>query len=136
MIHSDFFCTPSLILVSCVLQIILVSSKRTGLIVVLKLAMCLQIRGDFPSHCFGTIRYIPLNNLAERRLDAPVCIFRQILSTDFNYYLKAIRKTVLTVGFKQSSSHFILCCGEYTDAVEQNEQTEKYMYLQYLRMFS
>lgn len=47
----------TLILVFCVLQIILGSSKKTGLTVVLKPAMCLQVRGDFPSRCFGTIRY-------------------------------------------------------------------------------
>lgn len=44
--------------VSSVLQITLVWGKRRGLIVGLKLVMCLQISEDSPSNCFGTIRYI------------------------------------------------------------------------------
>lgn len=63
LIHFYFF--PSLILLSFLLQITLASSRTTGLIVVPKLVMCLQVRGDFPSHYFGTIRYIPLDNQAK-----------------------------------------------------------------------
>lgn len=64
---SQFVCVASLILVSCVSQITLASSRRRGLTVALKLEMCLQVRGDSPSHCFGTIRYISCGDIRNRR---------------------------------------------------------------------
>lgn len=66
-----------------VLQITLASNKKRGLIVAQRPAMFLQVKGDSPSSCFGTIRYISFSETGQSK---PPSLDRQILVSDRNAF--------------------------------------------------
>lgn len=78
----------------------------------LNLVMCLQVSGDSPSHCFGTIRYI--SSVESETTQQPMQ--EKHFLTNVWHIVQDVcppgnQKSVMSDWFKWLSSHFFSCVG-------------------------